>query len=103
MGDTVVGVDRHDGPDLLDGPAWSGSCAEVAPDAVYHLAGWSDVGGSWDEPLATFRANADGTLNLLQACRDRSRAGAVGQQRRRVRTGDAGRAAARPRTPPCAR
>ena len=40
----------------------------MRPDAVYHLAGWSDVGGSWREPLAAFRANADGTLNLLQAC-----------------------------------
>jgi GDP-4-dehydro-6-deoxy-D-mannose reductase len=69
MGDTVVGVDRHDGPDLLDPPALDAFVAEVAPEAIYHLAGWSDVGGSWREPQAAFAANAVGTLNLLQACR----------------------------------
>ena len=46
--------------------------ADVAPDVVYHLAGWSDVGGSWQEPVAAFETNANGTLNLLLACRDRS-------------------------------
>ena len=35
---------------------------------MYHLAGYSDVGGSWSLPLDTFRANAEGTFNLLQAC-----------------------------------
>jgi GDP-4-dehydro-6-deoxy-D-mannose reductase len=67
-GDEVVGVDRQDGIDLLDGPALSDFVHSVAPEAVYHLGGWSDVGGSWQEPLAAFRANAEGTLNLLQAC-----------------------------------
>ena len=70
MGDTVVGVDRADGPDLLDGQALARFVADVAPDALYHLAGWSDVGGSWREPVATFETNANGTLNLLLACRD---------------------------------
>jgi GDP-4-dehydro-6-deoxy-D-mannose reductase len=36
---------------------------------VYHLAGWSDVGGSWTDPRATLRVNAEGTLNVLEACR----------------------------------
>ena len=67
-GDDVIGVDRGDGPDLLDAPALDAFVRSVAPDAVYHLAGWSDVGGSWQQPLAAFQANADGTLNLLQAC-----------------------------------
>jgi GDP-4-dehydro-6-deoxy-D-mannose reductase len=67
-GDEVVGVDRHDGPNLLDPGALRAFVAGVAPDAVYHLAGWSDVGASWDQPLASFEANAVGTLNLLQAC-----------------------------------
>ena len=67
-GDDVVAVDRHDGPDLLDPQALRAFVADTAPDATYHLAGWSDVGGSWREPLAAFHANADGTLNLLQAC-----------------------------------
>lgn len=69
-GDDVVGVDRAEGPDLLDPDAVRRTVGRVAPDAVYHLGGWSDVGGSWDAPVATFRANAEGTLNLLQACRD---------------------------------
>jgi len=67
-GDEVVGVDRHDGPDLLDPPALVRFVGDLRPEAVYHLAGWSDVGASWHEPLDAFRANADGTLNLLQAC-----------------------------------
>lgn len=67
-GDEVVGIDRAEGPDLLDGPGLVATLRHVAPDAVYHLGGWSDVGASWDQPLEAFRANAEGTLNLLQAC-----------------------------------
>ncbi len=68
MGDHVVGVDRRDGPDLLDAPAVEATLAEVRPDVVYHLGGWSDVGASWDHPREAFEANAVGTLNLLHAC-----------------------------------
>jgi GDP-4-dehydro-6-deoxy-D-mannose reductase len=67
-GDVVVGVDRAEGPDLLDGAGWAELVAEVEPDAVYHLGGWSDVGASWAEPATTFRVNAEGTLHVLQAC-----------------------------------
>ena len=67
-GDTVIGVDRADGPDLLDAAGLSELLAAVRPDVVYHLGGFSDVGASWEHPLDTFRANAEGTLNLLQAC-----------------------------------
>jgi GDP-4-dehydro-6-deoxy-D-mannose reductase len=69
-GDEVLAIDRADGPDLLDGPGLEQFVAQAAPDAIYHLAGWSDVGGSWREPVATFETNANGTLNLLLACRD---------------------------------
>lgn len=69
-GDDVVGIDRTGGPDLLDAEALRRAVADAAPDAVYHLGGWSDVGGSWDAPAETFRVNAEGTLHLLQACRD---------------------------------
>jgi GDP-4-dehydro-6-deoxy-D-mannose reductase len=69
-GDETVGIDREHGVDLLDPPALLAAIADAAPDAVYHLGGWSDVGASWHEPLAAFRANAEGTLNLLQACRE---------------------------------
>src|SRR5437764_5692345 len=39
----------------------------ICPEVVYHLAGWSDVGGSWSAPVEVFRANAEGTLNVLLA------------------------------------
>jgi GDP-4-dehydro-6-deoxy-D-mannose reductase len=41
----------------------------VRPEVVYHLAGWSDVGGSWAAPMDVFRVNAEGTLNVLDECR----------------------------------
>jgi len=75
MGDTVFGIDRPNGPDLLDGPGLAALFADVRPDAVYHLAGFSDIGGSWQEPVTTFRANGEGTLNVLEA----ARAGGVGR------------------------
>jgi GDP-4-dehydro-6-deoxy-D-mannose reductase len=68
FGDTVVGVDRADGPDLLDAGAVAACLADVQPEVVYHLGGWSDVGASWDHPYDAFQVNAVGTLNLLQAC-----------------------------------
>ena len=50
-------------------PCWTGS-ARWRPHVVYHLAGASDVGGCWDTPQITFRANAEGTLNVLWAARE---------------------------------
>jgi len=67
-GDDVVGVDRDGGPDLLDAEGWVRLVSDLRPDAVYHLGGFSDVGGSWNTPNETFRVNAEGTLNVLQAC-----------------------------------
>lgn len=69
-GDHVIGVDRHNGPDLLDTEGWRSLVDRERPDAVYHLAGQADVGGSWTAPVETFRANAEGTLNVLSACAD---------------------------------
>jgi GDP-4-dehydro-6-deoxy-D-mannose reductase len=68
FGDTVIGVDRPSGPDLLDPAALDALLADVRPDVVYHLAGWSDIGASWNAPRECFEVNATGTLNLLQAC-----------------------------------
>jgi GDP-4-dehydro-6-deoxy-D-mannose reductase len=68
-GDEVVESDRHTpGGDVTDGEAFTKLVAEVRPSAVYHLAGWADVGGSWAAPVEAFRANAEGTLNVLLAC-----------------------------------
>ena len=70
-GDTVVGVDRSEGGvDITDAEGVSQLIADIAPSTIYHLAGWADVGGSWKAPVAAFRANAEGTLNVLSAAAD---------------------------------
>ena len=70
-GDETVGTDRATGgPDLLDSTALTALFSAERPEVVYHLAGQADVGRSWQEPLATFRANAEGTLNVLAAARE---------------------------------
>ena len=68
-GDTVIGVDRADGPDLLDPAGVLRLFEEQRPDVVYHLGGWSDVGGSWNAPLDCLRVNTEGTFNVLEAAR----------------------------------
>ncbi len=68
MGDHVTGIDRAiDGLDITDAAAVSAAIAEISPHVIYHLAGWADVGGSWKAPVEAFRANAEGTLNVLTA------------------------------------
>ena len=67
-GDDVFGCDREDGSvdiGVLD--SVRAALDGVRPEVVYHLAGWSDVGGSWRAPVDVFRANAEGTLNVLLA------------------------------------
>lgn len=66
-GDEVVGLDLSNGPDLLDGDGWIETMRRVGPDAVYHLAGWSDVGASWQAPGETLRVNVLGTSSVLEA------------------------------------
>ena len=69
MGDDVEGCDRSDGSvDIVDLSSVQAAVNRIRPEVVYHLAGWSDVGGSWAAPVDVFRANAEGTLNLLLAC-----------------------------------
>lgn len=69
MGDDPVGTDLATGPNLLDAKGWIDLVASTRPRVVYHLAGWSDVGSSWDSPVMTQRVNAEGTLNVLEAAR----------------------------------
>ncbi len=66
-GDDVTGLDASNGPDLLDAAGWRSTMEEHRPDVVYHLAGWSDVGGSWNDPFTTFQVNAVGTMSILEA------------------------------------
>ena len=40
---------------------------DVQPDCVMHLAAWSDVGGSWQQPWVTYELNIQCQLNILEA------------------------------------
>lgn len=42
------------------------------PDEFYNLAAQSHVGTSFEQPLLTFRVNAEGVLNILEAARHHS-------------------------------
>jgi GDP-4-dehydro-6-deoxy-D-mannose reductase len=70
-GDDVCTTDpATGGADITDAAAIAAELAEAAPEVVYHLAGWADVGGSWARPVDAFRANAEGTLNVLTAAQE---------------------------------
>jgi GDP-4-dehydro-6-deoxy-D-mannose reductase len=64
-GDEVLEVDRHHGHDILDLDALRAVVDDARPEALYHLAGQADVGGSWSSPVTTFQVNAEGTLKVL--------------------------------------
>jgi GDP-4-dehydro-6-deoxy-D-mannose reductase len=65
MGDTALAP----GPevDVTDLALIGPDVEAAAPDVIYHLAALTHVGLSWSEPAETFRVNAVGTLNLLEA------------------------------------
>jgi GDP-4-dehydro-6-deoxy-D-mannose reductase len=54
----------------LRNAVWVGEVVEqVRPDCALHLAAWSDVGGSWQQPWTTYELNIQCQLNLLEALR----------------------------------
>ncbi len=55
--------------DVTEGAALADAMAQARPEVVYHLAGFTHVGQSWDAPQEAFRVNALGALNLLEAAR----------------------------------
>lgn len=55
--------------DVTDLPALRQSVVRAKPDAIYHLAAFTHVGQSWEEPEAALRVNALGTLNVAEAAR----------------------------------
>lgn len=67
-GAVADGATPHAG-DLRDPAALAGLLADVAPDAVAHLAGESSVGASFADPLGAWDVNLGGTLALLEALR----------------------------------
>lgn len=42
---------------------------QVQPTVTLHLAAWSDVGGSWQQPWTTYELNIQCQLHLLEALR----------------------------------
>lgn len=67
-GDEVVAASRAEA-DVRDAAAVRSLVAAAAPDAVFHLAGQSSVARSFADPVATFEANAVGTVAVLEAVR----------------------------------
>lgn len=55
--------------DLRNGLWVNETVQEIRPDLVMHLAAWSDVGGSWQQPWTTYELNIYCQLNLLEALR----------------------------------
>jgi GDP-4-dehydro-6-deoxy-D-mannose reductase len=53
--------------DLLDRDAVQAMLAQLRPNWIFHLAGQSDVGGSWGSAWETIEANMRSQLNLLEA------------------------------------
>lgn len=53
--------------DVLDPEIIGEDVVAAAPEVVYHLAALTHVGRSWKDAGETFRVNALGTLNVLEA------------------------------------
>jgi GDP-4-dehydro-6-deoxy-D-mannose reductase len=66
-GDNVAVIDLE--TDVADGAAVRRVMAEVAPDAIYHLAAMTHVGESWENPSQVLRVNVLGTAEILAAAR----------------------------------
>lgn len=58
--------------DILNRSALDTQIQATPPDRVFHLAAQSLPGLSWQEPAMTFRVNTLGTIQLLEALRDRA-------------------------------
>jgi len=63
--EVVVPGDADFGFDLTDRALIHGVLAAEKPDVVYHLAAFSDVGASWQDPTTCLRVNVEGTAHLL--------------------------------------
>ena len=55
--------------DIEDPYAVADAVAQAVPDYVFHLAAQSYPSASWGAPVATMRANVEGTVHLLEAVR----------------------------------
>jgi len=64
----LLGIGVHDG-DLEDAAGFARLVADLAPDAIVHLAGFSFVPDGERDPHAAYRVNLGGTLAVLAAVR----------------------------------
>ena len=55
---------------LLDVENVNNVIKNISPDMIFHLAGQSAVGLSWQKPVLTIDVNVNGTLNLLEAVKN---------------------------------
>jgi GDP-4-dehydro-6-deoxy-D-mannose reductase len=55
--------------DINDASTVNQNLRAFSPDVVFHLAGQSSPGASWEDPGATYVTNVIGTINLLEATR----------------------------------
>jgi GDP-4-dehydro-6-deoxy-D-mannose reductase len=55
--------------DIEDAYAVTDAVADFHPDFIFHLAAQSYPAASWGAPVATMRANVEGTVNLLESVR----------------------------------
>ncbi len=67
QGDDVAVIDIE--TDVADGAAVRRVMADVAPEAIYHLAAMTHVGESWENPSQVLRVNVLGTAEILAAAR----------------------------------
>ena len=58
--------------DVTDAASVRAAIEEARPEAVIHLAGFSSVGKSYQEPGRVFAVNTVGTVHLLAALRDQA-------------------------------
>ena len=56
--------------DITDGAAVRAAVEAARPEGVIHLAGFSSVGKSYQDPARVFSVNTVGTVSLLSALRD---------------------------------
>jgi GDP-4-dehydro-6-deoxy-D-mannose reductase len=56
--------------DVLDREGVRQAVVGSGAEALYHLAAFSSAGASFDNPVETLRVNVEGTLNVLDACRE---------------------------------
>lgn len=55
--------------DVRDREAVFRAIEAARPEALVHLAGRASVAASFEDPIATYEANAAGALHVLEACR----------------------------------